>query len=99
MGGELPNRVNYLVRPILEKVQFSEDFQFSGPQFIYRVMHSFKYGATAPTLPSKCLLGLFLLFFCHFFGDRHAVYLNSNRRHYRGPLNWKLPQFSNDYYN
>ena len=57
-----------------------EYFQFSGPQFIYQVMHSFKYGGYRPHTPSKCLLGLFLLFLS-FFLDRQAVYLNSNSRH------------------
>ena len=40
-----------------------EDFQFSGPQFIYQVMHSFKYGGYCPHTPVEMLIGVI---FCHF---------------------------------
>ena len=40
-----------------------EDFQFSGPQFIYRIMHSFKYGGYCPHTPVKILNLVIFLFF------------------------------------
>ena len=50
------------------------------PSLFIRLCISLNMGAIAPTPPPKCLLGLYL-FFCHFFGYQHAVYLNSNSRH------------------
>ena len=43
-----------------------EDFQFSGPQFIYLVMHSFKYGGYRPHTPVEMLIGVIFAFFVIF---------------------------------
>ena len=42
-----------------------EDFQFSGPLFLYRFMHSFNYGATAPDPRRNAYWG----YFCFFGGQ------------------------------
>ena len=40
-----------------------EDFQFSSPKFIYRVMHSFKFGGYGPHTPVKMLIRVIFCFF------------------------------------
>ena len=48
-----------------------EDFQLSGPQFIYRIMHSFKYGGYRPYTPVEMLIVVIFCFFS-FFLNQHA---------------------------
>ena len=72
---------------------FLTDFQFSGPQFIYPFMNTFKYGGYRPHTPAEMLIGVIFAFFGHFLDINTLSILIATvdmcKGILPGPLNWK----------